>query len=188
MPFASLHRTSVSCRSFSGLLRPYPPQSWFLSELSSAHSGASSSFRINRGWKTGTPIMSGSGETLPHVNDFTVEDFESDLDAPTEWFASIPEAIEDIRQGKVALFFIHIQVSCLIGIRQGMMWKRRIGHILMLSWTTGQHLCAACTHLYWFFPVVPWIVVVSHLDSSTVFCSWLLCLDFVAYTGSWWWG
>lgn len=49
--------------------------------------------------------MSGSGETLPHVNDFTVEDFESDLDAPTEWFASIPEAIEDIRQGKVALFF-----------------------------------------------------------------------------------
>lgn len=35
-------------------------------------------------------------------NAFSLDNDEFDLDSPTEGFASIPEAIEDIRQGKVA--------------------------------------------------------------------------------------
>lgn len=35
-----------------------------------------------------------------------VDDDEFDLDSPTQGFASIPEAIEDIRQGKVSCFFL----------------------------------------------------------------------------------
>lgn len=35
-------------------------------------------------------------------NVFSLDNDEFDLDSPTEGFASIPEAIEDIRQGKVA--------------------------------------------------------------------------------------
>jgi len=35
-------------------------------------------------------------------NVFSVDGDEFDLDSPTPGFASIPEAIEDIRQGKVA--------------------------------------------------------------------------------------
>ncbi|OMO84900.1 3,4-dihydroxy-2-butanone 4-phosphate synthase, RibB [Corchorus capsularis] len=36
-------------------------------------------------------------------NDFNIENDEFDLDRPTKGFASIPEAIEDIRQGKMVL-------------------------------------------------------------------------------------
>lgn len=35
---------------------------------------------------------------------FPIENDEFDLDCPTKGFSSIPEAIEDIRQGKVAYF------------------------------------------------------------------------------------
>ncbi|OMO63539.1 3,4-dihydroxy-2-butanone 4-phosphate synthase, RibB [Corchorus olitorius] len=36
-------------------------------------------------------------------NDFNIENDEFDLDRPTKGFASIPEAIEDVRQGKMVL-------------------------------------------------------------------------------------
>lgn len=43
-----------------------------------------------------------SAETIPTSMGFHSDDDEFDLDSPTEGFSSIPEAIEDIRQGKVS--------------------------------------------------------------------------------------
>lgn len=43
-----------------------------------------------------------SAEITPTTNAFFPNDDEYDLDRPTDRFASIPEAIEDIRQGKVS--------------------------------------------------------------------------------------
>lgn len=39
------------------------------------------------------------------ANGFVAEDDDYELDLPTPGFSSIPEAIEDIRQGKVRFFF-----------------------------------------------------------------------------------
>lgn len=56
--------------------------------------------------------MSVNGETVPHVNSFPIEDDEFELDSPTEGFNSIPEAIEDIRQGKVVSCSILLCLLC----------------------------------------------------------------------------
>lgn len=45
-----------------------------------------------------------SADTAPTTSGFPVDNDEFDLDRPTKGFASIPEAIEDIRQGKVVTF------------------------------------------------------------------------------------
>jgi 3,4-dihydroxy 2-butanone 4-phosphate synthase/GTP cyclohydrolase II len=50
-----------------------------------------------------------SADTTPMSIRFPIDNDEFDLDHPTEGFSSIPEAIEDIRQGKVACF-----LSCLV--------------------------------------------------------------------------
>jgi len=42
-----------------------------------------------------------SEEINPTINDFFADRNEHELDCPTQGFSSIPEAIEDIRQGKV---------------------------------------------------------------------------------------
>lgn len=42
-----------------------------------------------------------AADMAPVVDGFSADDDELDLDFPTEGFSSIPEAIEDIRQGKV---------------------------------------------------------------------------------------
>uniref|UniRef100_A0A7N0TWW5 GTP cyclohydrolase II n=1 Tax=Kalanchoe fedtschenkoi TaxID=63787 RepID=A0A7N0TWW5_KALFE len=44
-----------------------------------------------------------SADTIRTTSGFPVENDEFDLDRPTEGFASIPEAIEDIRQGKMVI-------------------------------------------------------------------------------------
>ncbi|KAJ6289111.1 hypothetical protein OIU76_024999 [Salix suchowensis] len=44
-----------------------------------------------------------SAETTPTNGSFCADNDEYDLDRPTEGFASIPEAIEDIRQGKLVI-------------------------------------------------------------------------------------
>ncbi|KAF9678904.1 hypothetical protein SADUNF_Sadunf07G0084600 [Salix dunnii] len=44
-----------------------------------------------------------SAETTPTTGSFFADNDEYDLDRPTEGFASIPEAIEDIRQGKLVI-------------------------------------------------------------------------------------
>ncbi|CAI9287039.1 unnamed protein product [Lactuca saligna] len=44
-----------------------------------------------------------SAETTPTMNSFSNEADEYDLDQPTTGFSSIPEAIEDIRQGKMVV-------------------------------------------------------------------------------------
>lgn len=43
-----------------------------------------------------------SAEIIPTSMGFCSDDDEYDLDRPTEGFSSIPEAIEEIRQGKVS--------------------------------------------------------------------------------------
>ena len=48
-----------------------------------------------------------SADTAPTTSTFPVESDEFDLDLPSEGFSSIPEAIEDIRKGKVVL---HVDV------------------------------------------------------------------------------
>lgn len=47
-----------------------------------------------------------AADTAVTSNGFPVDDDELNLDSPTEGFASIPEAIEDIRQGKVVNLFL----------------------------------------------------------------------------------
>jgi len=47
-----------------------------------------------------------AADTAPTSVGFAIDDDEYDLDKPTKGFASIPEAIEDIRQGKVRPFCI----------------------------------------------------------------------------------
>lgn len=42
-----------------------------------------------------------AADTAPTTIGFPIDTDEFDLDSPTEGFSSIPEAIEDIRQGKV---------------------------------------------------------------------------------------
>lgn len=42
-----------------------------------------------------------SADMIPTADDFFDANDEADLDRPTEGFASIPEALEDIRRGKV---------------------------------------------------------------------------------------
>ncbi|CAD6246252.1 unnamed protein product [Miscanthus lutarioriparius] len=44
-----------------------------------------------------------AADMAPVVDGFSVDDDELDLDFPTEGFSSIPEAIEDIRQGKYVI-------------------------------------------------------------------------------------
>ncbi|KAL5563910.1 hypothetical protein UlMin_033657 [Ulmus minor] len=44
-----------------------------------------------------------SADTVPTTSGFSVVNDEFELDRPTEGFASIPEAIEDIRQGKMVV-------------------------------------------------------------------------------------
>ncbi|KAL4277960.1 hypothetical protein GQ457_03G004430 [Hibiscus cannabinus] len=44
-----------------------------------------------------------AADTAPVNNGFPIDNDDFDLDRPTEGFASIPEAIEDIRQGKMVL-------------------------------------------------------------------------------------
>lgn len=45
-----------------------------------------------------------AADAAPISNGFPIDNDDSDLDRPTEGFASILEAIEDIRQGKVCWF------------------------------------------------------------------------------------
>ena len=42
---------------------------------------------------------------MPAGSGFSDDESEHDFDSPTEGFASIPEAIEDIRNGKVVFTF-----------------------------------------------------------------------------------
>ncbi|CAM8944991.1 unnamed protein product [Rhodiola kirilowii] len=44
-----------------------------------------------------------SADTIPTTSGFPLENDKFDLDEPTEGFASVPEAIEDIRQGKMVI-------------------------------------------------------------------------------------
>ncbi|XP_048135730.1 monofunctional riboflavin biosynthesis protein RIBA 2, chloroplastic-like [Rhodamnia argentea] len=44
-----------------------------------------------------------AADTAPISTSFPIEDDEFDLDQPTTGFASVPEAIEDIRQGKIVV-------------------------------------------------------------------------------------
>jgi 3,4-dihydroxy 2-butanone 4-phosphate synthase / GTP cyclohydrolase II len=47
-----------------------------------------------------------AADMAPVVDGFSADDDELDLDSPTEGFSSIPEAIDDIRQGKVLPLFL----------------------------------------------------------------------------------
>lgn len=90
----------------SRALHRNPLYSGFLSHSTPIHSSSSLSFRVRRNQKTRTAIISGNGATLPLTDGFPIEDDEFDLDSPTEGFSPIPEAIEDIHQGKV-VFIIY---------------------------------------------------------------------------------
>lgn len=57
-----------------------------------------------------------AAEITPNTSGFFIADDEFDLDRPTAGFASIAEAIEDIRQGRVGshfiLFLYILQLPC----------------------------------------------------------------------------
>lgn len=42
-----------------------------------------------------------AADVVPTTNGFPLDNDEFDLDRPTQGFSSVPEAIEDVRQGKV---------------------------------------------------------------------------------------
>lgn len=52
-----------------------------------------------------------AADTLLPSHDFSADTDEFDLDRPTQGFASISEAIEDIRQGKVATLSLTKMIS-----------------------------------------------------------------------------
>lgn len=54
-----------------------------------------------------------AADMAPVVDGFSADDDELDLDSPTEGFSSIPEAIEDIRQGKVWILLKNIMFSSI---------------------------------------------------------------------------
>lgn len=54
-----------------------------------------------------TSIQTVVADISPVPNDFPIYNGELDLDCPTKGFSSIPEAIEDIRQGKVCFAFLN---------------------------------------------------------------------------------
>nr|POF22894.1 bifunctional riboflavin biosynthesis protein riba 1, chloroplastic [Quercus suber] len=53
--------------------------------------------------RTRATVISGEADTAPTSGAFPIENDEFDLDCPTKGFSSIPEAIEDIRQGKMVV-------------------------------------------------------------------------------------
>lgn len=53
-------------------------------------------------------------DTALTTNGFPIDNDEFDLDHPTEGFSSIPDAIEDIRQGKVGCFWLFFKFSLVI--------------------------------------------------------------------------
>jgi 3,4-dihydroxy 2-butanone 4-phosphate synthase/GTP cyclohydrolase II len=55
-----------------------------------------------------------AADTIPTSSGFPVDNDEFDLDRPTEGFSSIPEAIEDIRQGKVTCFLSFVLLRDLL--------------------------------------------------------------------------
>ncbi|GMJ03465.1 Arabidopsis thaliana riboflavin A1, riboflavin A1, RED FLUORESCENT IN DARKNESS 1 [Hibiscus trionum] len=118
---ASLSRpgSSKSFLSFNGLHRTNLFfANGYTSDLAFIRLGHRSSFVIQSVGKTTTALRSGEGD-LPSnsngngvsknadatsiSNGFPIDDDEFDSDRPTEGFASIPEAIEDIRQGKMVV-------------------------------------------------------------------------------------
>lgn len=50
----------------------------------------------------------GADTAVPAGSGFSDDESEHDFDSPTEGFASIPEAIEDIRNGKVVTFSLFL--------------------------------------------------------------------------------
>lgn len=56
-----------------------------------------------------------AADTALTGNGFPIYD-EFDMDRPTEGFSSIPEAIEDIRQGKVAYFLSSVLLQNLLAL------------------------------------------------------------------------
>lgn len=62
----------------------------------------------------GTP---GIDTAVPVGSGFSDDDDEYDFDTPTEGFASVPEAIEDVRNGKVVAFSVH--AICLFLFSEG---------------------------------------------------------------------
>ncbi|XP_050260521.1 bifunctional riboflavin biosynthesis protein RIBA 1, chloroplastic isoform X2 [Quercus robur] len=53
--------------------------------------------------RTRATVISGEADTALTSGAFPIENDEFDLDSPTKGFSSIPEAIEDIRQGKMVV-------------------------------------------------------------------------------------
>ncbi|KAE8669420.1 Bifunctional riboflavin biosynthesis protein RIBA 1 [Hibiscus syriacus] len=117
---ASLSRpgSSKSFRSFNGLHRTKLLFSnGYTSDSAFVRLGHRSSFVIKSDGKTTSALLSGEGDFWSNSdrngvskddaksasNGFPIDDDEFDSDRPTEGFASIPEAIEDIRQGKMVV-------------------------------------------------------------------------------------
>ncbi|CAM8941553.1 unnamed protein product [Rhodiola kirilowii] len=81
-------------------------------DLASYSNGSSTSVdsAFNRDEQVGIEVQSDalafgtlSADTIPTTSGFPLENDKFDLDEPTEGFASVPEAIEDIRQGKMVI-------------------------------------------------------------------------------------
>ncbi|KAF3659379.1 Bifunctional riboflavin biosynthesis protein RIBA 1, chloroplastic [Capsicum annuum] len=99
-----------NARAHLAIKNDFKINSAFLSgegDVRSQSRGESSLFSsLSTGTETQTDAVSFgtlAADIVPTTSGFPLDDDEFDLDHPTEGFSSIPEAIEDIRQGKMVL-------------------------------------------------------------------------------------
>lgn len=79
------------------------------SRKNALHSSSSSGIKVQ---SDAVSLGTLSAETTPSGTNFPTDSDEYDLDHPTAGFSSIPEAIEDIRQGKVGSFTLALLGTC----------------------------------------------------------------------------
>lgn len=119
-----------NARAHLAIKNDFKINSAFLSgegDVRSQSRGESSLFSsLSTGTETQTDAVSFgtlAADIVPTTSGFPLDDDEFDLDHPTEGFSSIPEAIEDIRQGKVGS-----QQEFLLSL---MLWKNMLSQSLL---------------------------------------------------------
>ena len=133
-------RSSINHDSWNGLhTTKLSFAGGFKSNLAMVRLGSKSLRNVKKQFRTRAAVISGEGDLLSYSSDngilgkndmqadavemgalsadvaptsagFAMEDDECDLDRPTPGFASIPEAIEDVRRGKVCIYgFVNLK-------------------------------------------------------------------------------
>ncbi|CAN4107938.1 unnamed protein product [Withania somnifera] len=100
----------LNARAHLTIKNEFKISSAFLSGEGDVHSQSRGESSLFSSFSTGTETQPDAvafgtlaADVVPTTSGFPSDDDEFDLDSPTEGFSSVPEAIEDIRQGKMVL-------------------------------------------------------------------------------------